>query len=116
MLVREEQERDQAEVHAVNLAAFDSPMEARLVDRLRKEARPVISLVAVEGERVVGHILFSPVVLSEYDYLRIMGLAPMAVAPEYQRNGIGSALVRAGLKRCEELGYGAVVVLGYPEY
>jgi putative acetyltransferase len=100
----------------VNLAAFDTPMEARLVDRLRKEARRVISMVAVEGERIVGHILFSPVVLSEHDHLRIMGLAPMAVVPESQRKGVGSALVRAGLKRCKELGYGAVVVLGHPEY
>lgn len=116
MLVREEQERDQAEVHAVNRAAFDTPMEATLVDRLRKEARPVVSLVAVDGERVVGHILFSPVVLSEHDDLRIMGLAPMAVVPEYQRKGVGSALVSAGLKRCKELEYGAIVVLGHPDY
>lgn len=116
MLVREEQERDHAEVHAVNLAAFETPAEAKLVIRLRKEARPTISMVAVKGEEVVGHILFSPVVLSEHESLQIMGLAPVAVAPEHQRKGVGSSLVRAGLKRCKETGYGAVVVLGHPEY
>lgn len=100
----------------MNLTAFDTPMEAGLVDRLRDAAQPVISMVAVDVEKVVGHVLFSPVVLSEHDYLRIMGLAPMAVAPEYQRKGVGSALVRAGLERCKALGYGAVVVLGHPEY
>lgn len=116
VLVRDEQHGERAEVRAVNLAAFDTPMEAGLVDRLRNEAQPVISMVAVEVEEVVGHVLFSPVVLSEHDDLRIMGLAPMAVVPEYQRKGVGSALVAAGLERCRKLGYGAVVVLGHPEY
>jgi putative acetyltransferase len=60
--------------------------------------------------------MFSPVSLSGNPALRIMGLAPMAVAPAHQRQGIGSALVRAGLERCRQLGFGAVVVLGHPAY
>jgi putative acetyltransferase len=60
--------------------------------------------------------MFSLVSLSGHPSLKIMGLPPMAVAPEYQRQGIGSALVRAGLVRCKQLGFGAVVVLGHPEY
>ncbi len=116
MLVRDEKERDRSEVHALNLAAFDTPTEAVLVDRLRKEAQPVISMIALDGERVVGHIMFSPVTLSGHEDLRIAGLGPMAVEPTYQGKGLGSALVRAGLKRCKEQGYGAVVVLGHPEY
>ncbi|MGH8544150.1 MAG: GNAT family N-acetyltransferase [Gammaproteobacteria bacterium] len=55
-------------------------------------------------------------VLSGHDDLRIMGLGPMGVTPAHQGKGLGSALVRAGLKRCKELGYGAVVVLGHPDY
>jgi putative acetyltransferase len=74
------------------------------------------SLVAEDGGAVVGHIMFSPVSLPDHAHLRIMGLAPMAVAPEHQRKGIGSALVRAGLERCKKLGFGAVVVLGHPDY
>ena len=116
MLVRDEQGRDRSEVYAVNLAAFDTPTEATLVDRLREEAQPVVSMVAVDGERVVGHIMFSPVALSGHERLRIAGLGPMAVEPSYQGKGLGAALVRAGLKRCKEQGYGAVVVLGHPEY
>ena len=60
--------------------------------------------------------MFSPVSLSGHPALRIMGLAPMAVAPQHQRKGIGSALVGAGLEQCKQLGFGAVVVLGHPAY
>jgi putative acetyltransferase len=116
MLVRDEKERDRTAVHALNASAFETSAEAELVDALREQARPVISLVAEHTDAVVGHIMFSPVSLSGHTDLKIMGLAPMAVAPEYQRQGIGSALVRAGLDRCKELGFGAVVVLGHPEY
>jgi putative acetyltransferase len=100
----------------VNLAAFETSAEADLVDVLRQQAPPVISLVAEDGEAVVGHILFTPVTLLEHPDSRIMGLAPMAVAPARQRQGIGSALVREGLDRCRQLGFDAVVVLGHPGY
>lgn len=60
--------------------------------------------------------MFSPVSLSGHPGLKIMGLAPMAVLPVNQNKGIGSALVRAGLERCKDLGFGAVVVLGHPKY
>jgi putative acetyltransferase len=75
-----------------------------------------VSLVAEENRNVVGHIMFSPVILSENPDLKVMGLAPMAVAPEHQRKGIGSALVRAGLEQCRQLGFVGVVVLGHPEF
>ena len=60
--------------------------------------------------------MFSPASLEGHPELKMMGLAPMAVMPERQRNGIGSALVRAGLDQCRELGYDAAIVLGHPEY
>ncbi|MDH3513308.1 MAG: N-acetyltransferase [Gammaproteobacteria bacterium] len=116
MLIRDEEQQDRAAVHAVNASAFETPAEADLADALREQAHPVISLVAVDDGTIVGHIMFSPVSLSGHPDLRIMGLAPMAVTPEYQRQGIGSALVHAGLDRCKQLGFGAVVVLGHPEY
>ena len=115
-LIRNEEESDWAAVYALNVAAFETPAEANLVDALRQQARHVISLVAEENLAVVGHIMFSPVKLSGHSELIIMGLAPMAVAPEHQRKGIGSALVRAGVEQCKKLGCGAVVVLGHPEY
>ncbi len=116
MLIRAEKENDRDAVFAVNGSAFETPAEATLVDLLREQARPVVSLVAEDQGNVVGHIMFSPVVLSGNPDLKVMGLAPMAVAPEHQRKGIGSALVRAGLEQCRQLGFVAVVVLGHPEY
>ena len=86
------------------------------MDRLRLEADPVVSLVAVEDATVLAHILFSPVTLDTADSALVMGLAPMAVRPDRQRQGIGSELVRYGLERCRELGAVAVVVLGHAEY
>jgi putative acetyltransferase len=73
-------------------------------------------LVADDGGKIIGHILFSPVTLSGAPDARIMGLAPMAVLPREQRHGVGTALVREGLSRCEELGYGAIVVVGHRDY
>jgi putative acetyltransferase len=116
VLIRAEEQRDRAAVRAINVCAFETPAEANLVEALRDQAQPLVSLIAEEHGAVVGHIMFSPVSLSDDPTLRIMGLAPMSVAPEHQRQGIGSALVRAGLERCRQLGFGAVVVLGHPAY
>ena len=116
MLIRPEEQRDWAAIHAVNVSAFETPAEANLVDALREQAQPLVSLIAEDSGAIVGHIMFSPVSLSGHTALKIMGLAPMAVAPEHQRKGIGSALVRAGLDQCRQLGFGAVVVLGHPAY
>jgi len=77
---------------------------------------PLISLVAEERGKVIGHIFFSPVSLDGRPDLLIMGLAPMAVLPGHQHAGIGSALVRAGLDQCRLLPAAAVVVLGHPEF
>lgn len=116
MLIRAEKGMDRDAVHEVNVAAFETPVEANLVDSLRESARPVVSLVAEDNGVIVGHIMFSPVFLAENPDLKVMGLAPMAVIPEFQRQGIGSALVIEGLEQCRQLGFAGVVVLGYPEY
>ncbi len=116
MVVRAEEKGDHAAVHALNVKAFESAAEAKLVDVLRERASPLISLVAEHEQKIIGHIMFSPVSLTGQASAKIMGLAPMAVAPERQRSGVGSALVQAGLDHCKRLGFGAVVVLGHPEY
>ena len=116
MRTRTERDDDRAAIHTVHEAAFETPAEAHLVAALREQARPLISLVAEKDGAVVGHILFSPVELPGHPELKILGLAPMAVLPSHQRQGIGSALVRAGLDECRRLGVEAVVVLGHPEY
>ena len=117
MTIRTESTKDNESVRRVNELAFEQPNEADLVDALRASARPFISLVAVVDEQVVGHIFFSPVSIeSENGVFTAMGLAPMAVLPEYQNQGIGSQLVREGLKACQRLGHDIVVVLGHANY
>jgi putative acetyltransferase len=113
--IRSEHRADAAAIRFVNEQAFETPLEAALVEALRREAAPLVSLVAVEQEAIVGHVLFSPVAF-DAPGLPICGLAPMAVLPARQRSGIGSALVRAGLDQCRRLGFGAVVLVGHPEY
>lgn len=116
MNIRDEQAADIPAIRAITCAAFRSSGEADLIDALRARTAPIVSLVADDAGSVAGHIMFSPVTLSGHADLKIMGLAPMAVAPEMQRLGVGSALVRAGLDRCRDLGFDAVVVLGHAEY
>ena len=115
MRIRDEVPDDFAIVSEVLTAAFNSPGEAGLVDRLRDEAAHLVSLVAESSGVIVGHILFSPVTIENADAL-LFGLAPMAVRPADQRSGIGSALVREGIARCVSLGAAGVIVLGHPDY
>ena len=116
MLIRAEKECDREPVREVNIAAFGTLSEANLVDTLRQHVQTTVSLVAEENGEVVGHIMFSPVSLSGHPNLKVMGLAPMAVTPAHQKKGVGSALVRAGLDQCRQLGFVAAVVLGHPQY
>jgi len=116
MIIRAEKEDDRDAVHAVNEAAFDTPSEADLADALRKQADPLVSLVADDSGQIVGHLILSPMSLSGDPDLAVMGLGPMAVSPEHQRKGIGSELVEAGLERCRQMHVAAVIVLGHPEY
>jgi putative acetyltransferase len=113
--VRDEEPRDRAAVHELTVSAFGREAEAHLVDTLRAEARPLVSLVAEEDATIVGHVLFTPVALAGFAG-NMMGLGPLAVLPARQRRGVGTALVRAGLARCRADGVAAVVVLGHPGY
>jgi putative acetyltransferase len=117
VLIRPERPEDYASVYEVNARAFDQPDEARLVEKMRIAGGFSISLVAVVEHEVVGHILFTPVTIAEADlHPPAMGLAPMAVDPARQRQGIGGELIRAGLHACRRKNSPAVFVLGHAEY
>ena len=111
--IRQEHTGDAEAIRRVNTEAFGQVQEAQLVDALRNGCADLLSLVAVDGQDIVGHILFSPALLGDVEG---MGLAPMAVIPARQREGIGSELVRAGLAKLEERGCPFVIVLGHADY
>lgn len=98
-------------------AAFGRVDEARLVERLRANDEVDFECVARAHGLLAGHILFSPLLLSRQDEtLRGSALAPLAVRPEWQKKGVGSALVRMGLEFCASRGIEVVVVVGEPSY
>jgi putative acetyltransferase len=114
--VRPERDDDRAAIHRVNASAFQTEAEASLVDALRGTDAWVdgLSLVAEEGGEPVGHLLLSRVALESGAPL--LALGPMAVVPERQRAGVGSALVEAGISAARETDYALIVVVGHPEY
>ena len=112
--IRLETDADHVRVFEVVRAAFDSSVQAELVESLRLAARPSLSLVAVRAAEVVGHIFFSPVTFATGSGTTAAQLSPVAVDPSYQGEGIGSALIRAGLERCPAAGWSAVFLVGNP--
>jgi putative acetyltransferase len=115
--VREEAPEDWGAIRAVHRQAFGSEDEARLVDALRAGGHVRLSLVAEDGGRVIGHVLFSDLpVQTPQGTVAALALAPLAVVPPRQRQGVGSLLVRAGLRACAERGHRIVVVLGHSGY
>ena len=118
-IIRPENPEDYPAVQQVHRLAFGQDNEARLVTALRQGPGfdPALSLVAVRADQVVGHILFSPIhIESERARIPALALAPMAVLPALQGQGIGTELVREGVEACRRLGHDLVVVVGHPEY
>lgn len=118
--LRPEAPPDAAAIREVTRAAFASAphasgAEARIVDALRAAGALTISLVAVEGTQVVGHVAISPVRV-DGGPAGWFGLGPLSVAPERQRRGIGAARVRDALDRLRTMGAAGCVVLGDPAY
>lgn len=113
-MIRYARPTDHPAIAEVNELAFGGPDEARLVERLRADGDVLFELVAVEGDDVVGHILFSRLYADRAELFA--ALAPMAVRPGLQRSGTGSALVRAGLDSAREFGAHGVLVLGHRQY
>lgn len=114
--LRSEEPKDYQQVREILCSAFPTDAESKLVDVLRGNGKAIVSLVAVKDDEVLGHILFSPVSTSPPSEAKGIGLAPVAVKPAFQSQGIGSQLIREGLHRCMELKYAYVVVLGAPDY
>lgn len=117
LTVREEQRGDRHAVREVTREAFEQDAEADIVDKLRANGNVTLSLVAEQDGRIVGHILFSPVTIeAAAGTVTLPGLAPMAVLPAFQRQGIGSRLVERALSLLSTSGHRGVVVLGHPGY
>ena len=117
MLVRPERPEDRAAIRLVNKQAFNRSDEADLVDRLREQGVVLASFVAeIEGQ-IVGHILFSRMSIeTANESLPAAALAPVAVLPRLQSQGIGSELIRHGLDWLRAQGEQIVLVLGHPDY
>jgi putative acetyltransferase len=120
-IIRQENPGDYSGIREINLMAFDTgENEARLVELIRESEQfvPELSLVAVKDDgEVIGHILFSIIhLVTKQGTVPTLGLAPMAVRPDYQNSGIGSDLVSEGLRTCKALGYYHIFVLGHPNF
>ena len=117
MLIWPEKKQDIPAIRRLNEIAFGQKSEANLVDALRECGAVTLSLVAFDEERVVGHILFSPVTIEQKGHeIKAVGLGPMAVLPEHQNTGIGSQLVRLGMDELKSLDVDLVVVVGHPAF
>lgn len=115
--VRPEGPEDITEVRRINIKAFDQTAEADIVDSIRQDCPDALSLIAEIEGRIVGHIFFAPALIGNGDkVIGGMGLAPMAVLPEYQRKGIGTKLVDHGLRILRNRSCPFVIVLGHPDY
>jgi len=118
-MIRAETRGDEPGVAAVDNAAFDRENESQLIDLIRQTDLyvPELSLVAVEGDHVVGHVMFSYVTLeAPTGDIRILDLAPLAVHPSHQNRGIGTALTEHGLGLIEKRSEPLVLVEGIPSY
>jgi putative acetyltransferase len=120
ILIRDETKHDAAEIAEVTAAAFESleishHTEQFIIEALRSAGALTLSLVAEVDGCVVGHIAFSPVALSD-GTANWYGLGPVSVLPEYQRKGIGKALIQEGLSRLKKLGAKGCCLVGHPQY
>ena len=118
IIIREEEPDDKQAVFRVNELAFERKDEAQLVDVLRAAGSVTLSLVAIDGDELVGHVLFSPAEIKGEDgsSMPIVGLAPIAVAPGHQKKGIGGMLIREGISKLKETGHQLCIVLGHANY
>ncbi|WP_257348709.1 GNAT family N-acetyltransferase [Pseudalkalibacillus decolorationis] len=120
VILRTEKLKDHEDVYKLNSIAFENREdEPQLVERIRlsEEFIPELSIVAEENNEIVGHILLSEAkVINEQEEHKVIVLAPVAVKPSYQKQGIGTKLIEEGLKRCKDLGYGLILLIGHPTY
>jgi len=115
--IREEQPTDILGIYFVEKAAFHRTKEADLVNKLRENNAILLSLVATVNDTIIGHALYSLVTVGDEDLQSSFpALGPIAVTPEFQGKGVGSALIQTGTKIIKELGFGLVFLVGHPSY
>lgn len=115
--IREERTEDYQAIRDVNNQAFNQPQEGMIIEKIRESGVETLSLVAIIDNKIVGHIFFSPVRIEEQATLKDgMGLAPMAVLPDYQQQGIGSKLIVEGIQRLKLKSVPYIIVLGHKDY
>ena len=119
MIIRPEKKSDYSAIYEVNKLAFNGENESKLVQTLRKSENfnEKLSIIAIKDEKIVGYILFTPITIeNKGNSFPALALAPLAVHPEFQNQGIGSLLVNHGLEKCNGLNYGIIIVIGHPNY
>ncbi|MFC2166426.1 GNAT family N-acetyltransferase [Acidobacteriota bacterium] len=119
MHIREALDSDLEDILFVERMAFGQDEEAELVKNLLNDpsAKPILSLIALKEDRAVGHILFTSAHLSNTQHtIRVVILAPLAVIPTVQKQGVGGKLIQRGLQLLSKSGVDLVFVLGHPEY
>ena len=117
--IRPETVADREAIREVNEQAFGRPTEAGIVEKVRQSPGfvPELSLVAEQGGQIVGHALFSEIPIEgEGQSWKVLALGPIAVRPAFQKQGIGGQMIRAGMERAADLGYGVLVLIGHPTY
>lgn len=112
MEIRPESPNDYPHIQSIHLKSFPNATEADLVDRLRSDSYAVISLVAQEDDQLVGHVMFSRMSAP----FRALGMAPVAVLPDWRRKGIAAALIRNGIEEARNEDWEGIFVLGDPDY
>lgn len=125
VIIREERQKDFEKINQVVKAAFKNVeqtdhTEHLLVERLRKSQAYILALSLVaqtpQGE-IVGHLLLSKAhIINGSQSFEVLALAPLSVAPAFQRNSIGSKLIEVAHQRAKKLGYAAIVLLGHKDY
>lgn len=116
MLIRTESPADILQIDALLKATFETDAEAKLVMQLRENSRFTLSMVACSDEgEIIGHLLFTPVTIDGMD-IGWQGLAPLAIAPNCQGQGVARKLIEAGFDSLFEFGYPACFVLGDPQF
>ena len=118
MIIRQEKKGDYRIIYEVNKQAFNQKDESELINRIRagKNFIPGLSLVAENNGELIGHILFSKIKIIGEKVYETLSLAPIAVLPKYQNQGVGGKLIKEGLKRAEKLGFNSVLVVGHKDY
>jgi len=118
IVIRKEEEKDYKQVYEVNKLAFQQENESILIEKIRKGENfiPDLSLVAEIDNKIVGHILFSKIKIVGDSIFESIALAPMAVIPAFQKQGVGSKLIKKGMAKAKELGFDSIIVLGHKDY